>query len=94
MFYIWIQMHLEQADILGLDQTSETTKPTPSDRPTPTKAHFLIVPLPMELWGPFLFQLPQDASLMFLLYNIHDAGQCLDSMHEIVNYMYAFLINI
>jgi hypothetical protein len=30
--------------------------------PTPIKSHLLIVALPMDIWGPFSFKLPQVAN--------------------------------
>jgi hypothetical protein len=60
----------EEGVTLGLLWVSVTSKPTPSDtRPhllqqghISTRPHFLIVPLPTGLWGPFSFKPPQGGT--------------------------------
>jgi hypothetical protein len=51
-FYIWISRQQEGRVTLGLAWALETSKPISSDTLLPTRPHS-IVPLPMNLWGPF-----------------------------------------
>jgi hypothetical protein len=74
-FYISIGRQQEESELLGLALVSETSKPSHNDIFPPIMPHLLqqghtqsfqIMPLPMGLWRPFSFKLPNLHMQCFL----------------------------
>ena len=56
VLYLDLQSTESDSDTLARLELRRPQSPPSSGTPLPTRPHLLIMPLPMDLWGPFSFK--------------------------------------